>query len=87
MMVFQWVYEDFELVAYTTQRLQSSSSLVMTYFLLRDYNIQPKKELLWSLWVVTRGPRDLWHPSPPKCQSNGLYPEISGSFPKLGALT
>ena len=26
-----------------TQRLQSSSFLVMTYFLLRDYNIQPKK--------------------------------------------
>ena len=26
-----------------TQRLQSSSFLVMTYFLLRDYNIQPKR--------------------------------------------
>ena len=34
-----------------TQRLQSSSLLVMTYFLLRDYNIQPKRELLWSLRV------------------------------------
>ena len=34
-----------------THRLQSSSFLVMTYFLLRDYNIQPKKELLWSPWV------------------------------------
>ena len=36
-----------------TQRLQSSSFWVMTYFLLRDYNIQLKKELLWSLWVST----------------------------------
>ena len=36
-----------------TQRLQSSSFLVMTYFLLREYIIQPKKELLWSLWVGT----------------------------------
>ena len=35
-----------------TQRLQSSSFFVMTFFLLRDHNIQPKKELLWSLWVV-----------------------------------
>ena len=26
----------------------------MTYFLLRDYNIQLKKELLWSLWVVRK---------------------------------
>ena len=34
-----------------TQRLQSSSFLVVTYFLLRDYNIESKKELLWSLWV------------------------------------
>ena len=37
----------------TTQRLQSSSFLVMTYSLLRDYNIQPTKELLWSLWVYS----------------------------------
>ena len=36
-----------------TQRFQSSSFLVMTYFLLRDFNIQSKKELLWSLWVST----------------------------------
>ena len=33
------------------QRLQSSSFLVMTYFLLRDYNILPKKELHLSPWV------------------------------------
>ena len=33
------------------QRLQCSSCLVMTYFLFRDYNILPKKELRWSLWV------------------------------------
>ena len=38
-------------MVYTAQRLQSSSFLVMTYFRLRDYNIQPKRELLWSLWV------------------------------------
>ena len=25
----------------------------MTYFLLRDYNILPKKELHWSPWVPT----------------------------------
>ena len=25
--------------------------MVMTYFLLRDYNILPKKELHWSPWV------------------------------------
>ena len=31
--------------------LQSSSFLVMTYSLLRDYDIQPKNELHWSPWV------------------------------------
>ena len=35
------------------QRLQCSSFLVMTYFGLRDYNILPKKELHWRLWVYT----------------------------------
>ena len=35
----------------TTQRLQSSSFLVMTSFLLKDTNVQPKKELHWSPWV------------------------------------
>ena len=34
-----------------TQRLQCSSCLVLTHFLLRDYHILPKKELLLSLWV------------------------------------
>ena len=34
-----------------TQRLQRSSFLVMVFFLLRGYNILPKKELLLSLWV------------------------------------
>ena len=28
--------------------------LVMTYFLLRDYNLLPKKELHWSPWVGSR---------------------------------
>ena len=35
----------------STQELECSSFLVMTYFLLRDYNVLPKKELLWSPWV------------------------------------
>ena len=34
-----------------TQRLQCSSSLVLTYFLLRGYNMLPKKKLHFSLWV------------------------------------
>ena len=34
-----------------TQRLKRSSLLVMTYFLLKGYNILPKKELRWRLWV------------------------------------
>ena len=38
----------------STQRLQCSSFLVMTCFLLRDYNI-PKKELHSSPWVSTPG--------------------------------
>ena len=36
----------------TTQGLQCSSFLVMTYFLLRDYNLLPKKELHSSPWVL-----------------------------------
>ena len=36
-----------------TQRLQCSSFLVMACFLLRNYDILPKKELHWSLWVVS----------------------------------
>ena len=41
-----------------TQRLQCSSFLVMTYFLLGDENILPKKELHSSLWVgPSRGAR------------------------------
>ena len=35
-----------------TQGLQCSSFLVMTYFLVKDCNILPKKELLCSPWVV-----------------------------------
>ena len=38
-------------VAATTQGLKRSSSLVMTCFPLRDYNILPKKELHLSPWV------------------------------------
>ena len=36
----------------STKGLQCSSFLVMTYFLLRDYNILPKKELQWSPWEM-----------------------------------
>ena len=39
--------------ALTTQRLQCSSFLGMTYFLLREHNILPKKELHSSLCVNT----------------------------------
>ena len=35
----------------STKRLQCSSFLVMTYFLLTDYSLLPKKELHLSLWV------------------------------------
>ena len=38
-------------LAVFTQRLQRSSSLVMTFRLLRDCNILPKKDLHLSLWV------------------------------------
>ena len=38
-----------------TQGLQCSSFLLMTYLLLRDYNILPKKELHLSLWVYHIG--------------------------------
>ena len=34
-----------------TQGLQRSSFLVMTYFLLRDYHVLPKKELPLSIWL------------------------------------
>ena len=34
-----------------TQGLQCSSFLVMSYFLLRDYNIPSKKELHFSPWL------------------------------------
>ena len=37
-----------------TQRLLRSSFLAMTYFLLRDFHILPKKELHRSLWVVLK---------------------------------
>ena len=35
-----------------SQQLQCSSFLFMTYFLLKGYNILPKKELLMSLWLM-----------------------------------
>ena len=38
----------------STQGLSCSSFLVMTYFLSRDYNILPKKELHWSPWVLSQ---------------------------------
>ena len=45
-----------------TQRLQWSSFLVLTYFLLRDYNILPQKDLHSSLWVgsLVQDVQDLW---------------------------
>ena len=33
-----------------------SSFLIMTYFLLRDCSILPKKELHLSLWVAMQAP-------------------------------
>ena len=44
---------DLEIPDDSTQGLQCSSFLVMTYSLLRDYNILPKKELPLSPWVIT----------------------------------
>ena len=35
----------------STQRLQCSPCLFMTYFPLRGYKILPKTELHWSIWV------------------------------------
>ena len=40
---------------YCTHRLQCSSVLVMTYFLLREYNVLPRKELYSSLWIQAIG--------------------------------
>ena len=47
--------------------------LVMTYFLLRDYNIQPKMELLWSLWVLLWS----WYPQriPSSSHAQAASPE------------
>ena len=45
----------------STQGLQCSSFLVMTYFLLRGFNILPQRELHWSPWVgfgFNKGSRD-----------------------------
>ena len=39
----------------STQGLQCSSLLVMTCFLLKGYNMLPKKELLVSPWVGAKG--------------------------------
>ena len=47
-----YVYMGMYMCAYVhTQRLQCSSFLAMTYFLLRDYNILSKKEPHSSPWV------------------------------------
>ena len=54
LLVFQGAVRTSGSGCFFTQGLQSRSFLVMTYFLLRDYNIQPKKELPWSLWVKWR---------------------------------
>ena len=47
----QWLAAPPQKRLHLTQRLQCSSFLVLTYFLLRDYNILPEKELHSSLWV------------------------------------
>ena len=47
------------LFGYSTQGLQCSSFLVMTYFLLREYNILPKKELPSSPWVDQKSQGDV----------------------------
>ena len=47
-----------------TQGLQCSSFLVMTYFLLRDYNILPKKELPLSPWIPWRLGRTMMSRTP-----------------------
>ena len=52
----------------STQGLQCSSFLVMTYFLLRDYNIQPKTELHWSPWVDTCAETENDHLRQPELQ-------------------
>ena len=45
------LYKRIGYICIYTQGLSCSSFLVMTYFLFRDYDILPKKELLWSPWV------------------------------------
>ena len=65
------VTQGYSVRAKDTQRLQSSSFWVMTYFLLRDYNIQPKKELLWSLGMHV-------------CNVSEI--DDDGGFPKIGDL-
>ena len=65
-----------------TQRLKGSSFLVMTYFLLKDYNILPKKELPLSPWVeitckvsnTTQGQLRLANHHPEHSWPGRLYP-------------
>ena len=59
-----WQKPDKKEAKSSTQRLQCSSFLVMTYFLLRGYNILPKQELHLSLWVVRQKRLGLLRPLP-----------------------
>ena len=58
-MILQDLPQTSKYVNYT-QRLQCSSFLVVTYFLLRDSNILPQKELPLSPWAPTLGCLELW---------------------------
>ena len=60
------------------QRLQCSSFLVLACFLLRDFNILPKKELHSSLWVG-RGSNPTCRLTP--CSFSGL-PKFGVRIPK-----
>ena len=51
----------------------------MTYFLLREYNILPKKELHGSPWVCSRGVL-----RPLSKDRKGFLAGLGQTFPKLG---
>ena len=61
------IHDEHSLVA--AQKLQCSSLLGMTYLLLRDYNILPKKELHWSLWVAHIA--EIWGSTSPNSRGSG----------------
>ena len=49
-----YVRQQLQILVGNSHRLQCTSFLVMTYFLLRGYNIKPKEELHSSIWVTKR---------------------------------